>query len=340
MKAIYCREFGAPSDVARVETIDEPKPPGLGEVQIDIDYASVSHSSDLLIRGKYQIKPPLPFIPGTELVGTIRLCGDDVTGFKPGDRVVALARWGCFAESITMPITTVYGLDPTLAALKALPLPISYGTAYLALFDKISLKPSDTVLVLGAGSGVGLAAVELAASAGATVLACASSPQKRQLAEISGAHTTFEPTENIAQSVKQQYPHGVNIIFDPVGGSLMEQSFRALAQGGQILSIGFASGTLPALPPNIMLVKNLSLHGFFYGRYIGWTPDDASRQHEHTVRQMMRTLQRLALENKIKPNVTRTYPLKDLPIAIDDLHTRRVVGKVALAIRESPDPSV
>lgn len=335
MKAIVCDQFGDPSVVAVVREVPEAPDPRPGEVRIRVEYASVSHSTDLLIRGKYQSKPPLPFTPGTELVGVVQSCGEGVAHIKPGDRVLALARWGCFAEQVTLPTMTVYPVIAELDSLEALPLPISYGTAYTAFFWKAQLKPSDTVLILGAGSGVGLAAVELAASSGAKVIACASTDVKRDIARACGAQFVIAPNDDFVEQVRQVSPNGVELVFDPVGGSLMERAFKTLAQSGQILSIGFASGKVPTLPLNIMLVKNLSLHGFFYGKYIGWTPSNEASRYQAPMRDMINTLQRLALENKIHPNVTRTYPMENLVQAIDDLHAGRVTGKVALTIGQA-----
>jgi len=332
MKAIVCDQFGAPREVARVAEIDDPSPPKDNEVTVQVAYATVSHAIDLLIRGKYQSDPPLPFTPGTEFVGTILACGQHVRHIKTGDRVMGVARWGCYAHQINVSHHTVYPILQGLEWLRALPLTLSYGTAYTALFWKANLQPSHSVLVLGAGSGVGLAAVELASASGATVIACASTEQKRALAAAQGAQLVLEPNIDLIKKSKAFTKGGVDVIIDPVGAELMEIALGAAAQGAQILSIGFAAGRPPILPQNIMLVKNLTLHGFYFGRYIGWTPSDERIAYEPQMRRMMQTLQRLTLEGKISPTTSRVYEMSELPEALDDLHARQVLHKIAIKL--------
>lgn len=333
MKAIVCKSFGDPRSVAKVCEIEAPTAPDEHEVSIDVAYASVSHATELLIRGSYQSNPPLPFTPGTEIYGQVFACGSKVSRFKPGDRVLAMTRWGGYAQRINLLAHTVYPVVAELDWKKALPLPLSYGTAYSALVWKAGMTPQDIVLVLGAGSGVGLAAVEIASALGATVIAVASSPEKRQVAADHGAHFVFAPDEQLVSNIKDVSGGGASIIFDPVGADLMEQVFRAAAQGAQILSIGFAAGRPPRLAQNIMLVKNLSLHGFFFGKYIGWTPTDERLRHETDMRQMMRALQQLTVRGRIKPQIVKTYEIDQLCQALDDLNARLVTGKVAITLK-------
>jgi NADPH:quinone reductase len=333
LKAIVCDQFGKPSEVARVNDVPLPPPPSEHEVTVQVAYGAVSHAIDLLIQGKYQSDPPLPFTPGTEFVGTVVACGQNVRHLKVGDRVLGVARWGCYAEQINVSHHTVYPILPELDWLQALPLTLSYGTAYSSLFWKVGLQPSHSVLVLGAGSGVGLAAVELASTTGATVIACASTEQKRALAKARGAHLVLEPNDQLVKKVKAFTDGGVDVIVDPVGAELMEVALGSAAQGAQILSIGFAAGRPPKLPQNIMLVKNLTLHGFYFGRYIGWTPRDERIAHEPQMRQMMNTLQRLTLAGKIAPTTSQVYELGELPKALDDLHSRQVLHKLAIKLK-------
>lgn len=332
MKAIVCDQFGAPREVARVAEIDSPPPPKDNEVTVQVAYATVSNAIDLLIRGTYQSDPPLPFTPGTEFVGTVLACGQQVQHLKVGDRVMGVARWGCYAQQINVVHHTVYPILPGLEWLRALPLTLSYGTAYTALFWKAHLQPSNSVLVLGAGSGVGLAAVELASASGATVIACASTEQKRALAAARGAQLVLEPNADLVKKTKAFTQGGVDLIIDPVGAELMEIALGAAAQGAQIMSIGFAAGRPPCLPQNIMLVKNLTLHGFYFGRYIGWTPTNERIAHEPQMRRMIQTLQRLTLEGKIVPTTSSVYEMGELPQALDDLHSRQVLHKLAIKI--------
>lgn len=331
MKAIVCEQFGDPRKVAQVKEVANPAPPGPGQVSIQVQAASVSHATELLIRGSYQSNPPLPFSPGTEVYGQVLACGEDVSTFEPGDHVVAMTRWGGYAQQINLPTHTAYRVLDGLSMQQALPLPLSYGTAYTALVWKAHMTPEDTVLILGAGSGVGLAAVEIASALGATVIAVASSADKRDVAQKHGAHYTFAPDNDLVSNIKA-CSGGASIIFDPVGAELMETAFKAAAQGAQILSIGFAAGRPPRLPQNIMLVKNLSLHGFFYGQYIGWTPHDERLRYETPMRNMMRTLQHMTLRGQIRPEIVKTYPMDGLCQALDDLGSRRITGKVALTL--------
>ena len=333
MRALVCEQFGPPSEVAHVKAWPEPDTPKDHEVTIDVAYASVSHSSGLLIEGKYQTTPPLPFIPGTEAVGTVVACGTQVKHVKPGDRVMALSRWGCFAERITIAAHTVYPMLEGMDWLQALPLPNSYGTAYTALLWRAKIEPCETLLVLGAGSGTGLACVEIAAALGIKVIACASTLAKRELALTRGADHVVEPGDALAQQVKALTGgRGVDVVFDPIGGAVMERAFRATAQGARVLTIGFASGQIPSLPMNIALVKNLSLLGFFFGLYTGWTPENETQKHLPAMQKMMNTLQRWTLKGRIQPSVTKTYPLTGLTDALADLHHRQVTGKLALEI--------
>ena len=332
MKAVVCNNFGDPHQVAKVIDVDPSLAPVRDQVKIAVGYASVSHATELLIRGSYQSNPPLPFTPGTEVFGRILACGPDNTRFKVGDRVIALTRWGGYAQQITLAPQTVYAVSDTLDWTQALPLGLSYGTAYSALVWRAHMTPADYVLVLGAGSGVGLAAVEIASALGATVIAVASSPEKRAVALAHGAHAAFAPDSALVQNIKTATNGGATIIFDPVGAELMEQVFKSAAQGAQILSIGFAAGRPAQLAPNIMLVKNISLYGFFFGQYIGWTHSDSRARYEDMMVSMMRALQQLVVTERIKPKIVKTYAMENLCDALDDLNARSIIGKVALSI--------
>lgn len=332
MRALRCKAYGSVEDIV-LEECPEPAAPGPGEVTIQISYASVSYAIGLMIAGRYQTKPPLPFIPGTEAVGYVIACGTRVTRLKVGDPVAAIAEWGCFGERLTLDACTVYKLPDGLPLLAALPVPISYGTAYCGLRWRGGLEPGEDVLVLGAGSGVGLAAVELATLMGANVIACASTASKREGALACGARYAVVPDANLPAMVKKLTDgRGVDIVFDPVGGGLAEIAVRATAGNARLLSIGFASGKLPNLPANILLVKNLSLYGFSFGRYLGWTPRDERYQHEAALQTVMRTLLDWAKGKSIRPTVSAVFSLGELKQALDALTARQVIGKVALAI--------
>lgn len=332
MKAVLCHVFGDPHQVVNIRDIDLPAPPVRDQVTIEVEYASVSHATELLIRGTYQSNPPLPFTPGTEIFGSVSACGPDNTRFKPGDRVIALTRWGGYAQYLTLDSQTVYAVSDALDWTQVLPLGLSYGTAYAALVWRARLTPADVVLVLGAGSGVGLAAVDIASALGATVIAVASTAEKRAVAAAHGAHFTFAPDAELVSNIKSASKAGATIIFDPVGAALMEQVFKSAAQGAQILSIGFAAGRPAQLPGNIILVKNLVLHGFFFGQYLGWTPSDSRARYETDMRSMMNALQHLVASARINPKIVKTYDMVSLCEALDDLNARSITGKVALSI--------
>ncbi|SPR99667.1 NADPH:quinone oxidoreductase family protein [Cupriavidus taiwanensis] len=334
MKALVCEQFGSVHGVS-VQAVPEPALAGAHGVTIAVEYASVSHATGLMIAGQYQRRPPLPFVPGTEAVGRVVACGDAVTRLRPGDRVVAIADWGCFAERATVPEYTVYRVPDALPATVALPVPISYGTAYCGLVWRCALRASDTVLVLGAGAGVGLAAVEIARELGATVIACASTAAKRADALRRGATHAVAPADLAAAVKALTGGRGADVVVDPVGGDLFHQALRAAAANARILSIGFASGTIPQAPVNLLLVKNLTLHGFFFGRYIGWTPTNERAQHAAALQEVMATLFDWAAQGKLAPTVSATYPITGLGDALAALESRQVVGKVAIKIKET-----
>ncbi|MGE8686299.1 MAG: NADPH:quinone oxidoreductase family protein [Achromobacter sp.] len=338
MRALLCERFGPVSDVALVDAPDAP-PPGPTEVTIAVQYASVSHATKLLIEGRYQTRPPMPFVPGTEAVGVVLACGGAVTRLRPGDRVVALARWGCYAERLTLPEYTVYAVPDGLDPLQALPVPISYGTAYGGLLWRAAMQPGENVLVLGAGSGVGLAAVELAALLGARVIACASTEAKRQAARDAGALHAMPADDGMAAAVKALTTgRGADIVFDPVGGAAFGHAVRAAAANARMLSVGFASGDVPPVPLNLLLVKNIALHGFFFGRYLGWTPADERVVHAPAMQRAMATLFDWTRSQRIHPAVTAVYPIAELAAALQALESRQVVGKVALKIISETRP--
>lgn len=337
MRALSCPQFGPPEAVVRLIEDHEAAPPQADEVTIAVAYASISHATRLLIEGRYQTQPPMPFVPGTEAVGHVVARGSAVTRLHVGDPVLALARWGCFAERLTAPADTVYPLPAGLPLLSALPLPLSYGTAYTGLVWRAALQPGESVLVLGAGAGVGLAAVELAALLGAEVIACASTPAKRAEALARGARHAIAPDDNLAAQVKGlTQGRGADLVVDPVGGDLFDRAVRAAAQNARILSVGFASGRVPQAPLNLLLVKNITLHGFFFGRYIGWTPTNERAAFAPAMQQAMHNLVRWTQQGRIRPTVSALYPMDQLNEALAALETRQIVGKIALTIHGEP----
>ncbi|MFA5702192.1 MAG: NADPH:quinone oxidoreductase family protein [Advenella sp.] len=333
MRALLCKEFGKPEEVLSVQDIPTPEIQKPDEVLVRVHYASVSHATGLMIEGKYQRKPPFPFSPGTEAVGVVEKAGSAVKHLKEGQRVVCICDWGAYAEYVKLPGCTVYPLPDNVDFLAALPIPISYGTAYLALVQRCRVTPAQTVLVLGAGSGVGLAAVEIAVALGCRVIACASTAEKCQVAKNAGAAVTLTGSDQLAANVKELTAgKGVDIVFDPVGGDLFSSSLRAVAQNAHLISIGFASGKLPDVAMNLVLVKNLTIHGFFFGQYTGWTPMDERVMHASMMAGVMETLFRWVAEKKLNPDVSKVFSLDQVPEAIETLHGRSITGKLAIKI--------
>ncbi|MBY0408946.1 MAG: NADPH:quinone oxidoreductase family protein [Burkholderiaceae bacterium] len=335
MKALVCEQFGAPHEVVSVQQVNRPVA-GIGatEVRIAVAFSNVSHATGLLIEGRYQRRPPLPFVPGTEGVGRVLECGREVQHLQVGDAVAFITDWGAFAQEVVLQASTVYRMPQGLPWLKALPIALSYGTAYTALHWRMQLQPGDAVLVLGAGSGVGAAAVEVARQTpDVRVIACASTEEKRREALRRGAHLAVVPEELVAQVKQATGGKGASVVFDPVGGDLLLQAIRAAAHNANILSVGFASGTIPQVPMNIALVKNLTLHGFFFGRYIGWTPADERQAFATSLQSVMATLFEWASTDRIHPHTSQIFEMHQLPEALAALHGRNVTGKIALTIQ-------
>lgn len=337
MQAIVCHEFGNPGAVTAVQGISEPPPPAPDEVLIQVGYASVSHATGLLIEGRYQKHPPLPFVPGTEGVGAVLQCGAGVSHVKPGKPVAFICDWGAYGERVAVHGATVYPLPEGLDPLHALAIPISYGTAYTAMHWRAQIQQGDAILVLGAGSGVGAAAVELARQIpGVQVIACASTAAKRSDALRRGAHHAVEPAQLVEQVKRITGGKGADLVFDPVGGELLLMALKATAQYGKIVSIGFASGSIPQLPMNMVLVKNLTVYGYFYGRYIGWTPANERVRYQQPMQAMMAELFALTARKAIQPRISQVFPMAQLCEALDALHGRDVLGKIAIRVKGEP----
>ncbi len=335
MRAIVCHTAGSYRDT-RVEKVARPDMCANG-VRIAVHAASISFSIALMIEGKYQRKFPLPFIPGTEVTGIVIEVADGVTATKPGDRVLAICDWGAYAEEVVTPYHTVYPLPDAVSLEDAPHLGMSYGTSYGALFWRAGLRQGDTLLVLGAGGGVGLAAVELGGVAGATVIAAAGSAGKCALARTHGAHHTIDTSLDDLREVVNRVTggQGLDVVYDPVGGALSETAMRLLKLDGRLVLIGFASGQVPQLPANILLVKNLSVIGYNHGAYMGWGPGDGRDRHEPKTRAMYEQIFAWTVEGKLRPVTCAAYPLEAFPAAMDFLISRQSTGKVVLRVAPS-----
>ena len=319
MRALLCKSYGPPESL----TVDEvPAPePGQGQLRIRVEAAGVNFPDALIIENKYQFKPDLPFSPGGEVAGTVDAVGPGAEGFATGDRVVASTLYGGFAEACLADAEKTIKLPPDFDPKIAAAIVIAYGTTWHALFDRGQMTAGDRVLVLGAAGGVGLAAVEIAHAAGATVIAAASSPEKLDVCRQHGAdHLIDYARDDLRARLKEVCPDGPTIVYDPVGGELTEKAFRSIAPRGRHLIIGFASGEIPRLPLNLPLLKFASLVGVFWGDYTRREPENNLRD--------MRTLMDWIREGRIKPVISATYPLAEGGAAIRHIAERRAIGKL------------
>jgi NADPH2:quinone reductase len=324
VKAVLCKQFGAPADLVIEEVAAPQMAPD--QVRIAVKACGVNFPDILMIAGKYQVKPPLPFSPGAELSGEILAVGDKVEHLKPGQRVLAMHQYGCMAEEVCLPAAAIVPIPDSMDYVTAASFILTYGTSYHALKQRAALKSGESLLVLGAAGGVGLAAVEIGNLFGAEVFAAASSAAKLELAGQYGAKHLINYTES---SLKEQVKaltggRGVDVIYDPVGGDLFDDCLRSISWGGRILVIGFASGKIPAIPANLPLLKGSSVVGVFWGQF---TQREPSLNIENT-----NELLQLFDEGKLKPHVSGTYPLAQASDALLALAERRVMGKVVVTI--------
>lgn len=326
MKAVLCKQWGPPETLV-VEEVATPVP-GPGEVRVAVHAAGVNFPDSLIIQKKYQVQPELPFSPGAEVAGIVSAVGEGVHAWKLGDRVIANTAWGGHAQELVaraerlVPIPD--GMDFPVASAYVL----AYGTGLFALKDRAKLAAGETLLVLGAAGGVGIAAVEIGKAMGARVIAAASSDDKLALCRAHGADETIDyACEDLRERLKALTGgKGPDVIYDPVGGALTEQAFRSIAWEGRHLVIGFAAGEIPKLPLNLPLLKTASLVGAFWGAFV---QRDPKRTREH-----MQELFALYQSKKVNPPVTRTYRLEEAPQALRDVMERRVKGKVVILPRQ------
>ncbi len=325
MKAVLCREFGAPS-VLTVEEIEAPRP-GPEEVRIAVRAVGVNFPDLLLVAGKYQARPPFPFSPGIESAGEVIEVGAEVEDIRPGDRVLANHPHGGFAEEVVAPAATVYPMPENMSFEQAAAFPVAYGTGYHGLVQRGALAPGETLLVHGAGSGVGLVAVELGKLLGATVIATAGSAVKLEVAREYGAdHLINYREEKIRERVKEfTAGAGADVVYDPVGGDVMDESVRCINWGGRILVIGFASGRFAEIPSNLVLIKGMSVVGVYWGSFIARNPERG--------RENFRVLLEWYGQGKLKPLISRSFALEEAAAALEALEARKVTGKAVLVPR-------
>lgn len=324
MKALLCQQYGLPETLVYTET---PSPvPAEKEVLITVKACGVNFPDALVIQNKYQFKPPLPFSPGGEVSGVVTAVGDRVTHLQPGDRVLALCGWGGFAEEVVVDSRKVFPIPAAMDHITAASTLYNYGTAYHALLDRANLQPGETLLVLGAAGGVGIAAVELARLMGATVIAAASSEEKLALCKTKGAdHLINYSVEDLRTRIKEiTGDKGVDVVYDPIGGSLAEQALRSTAWKGRYLVVGFASGQIPQLPFNLPLLKGCAIIGVFWGSFAEKEPAK-SRQN---LGQLLQWLQ----QGKIRQHIHRIYQLEEAAESIRDLIDRKIKGKAVVKV--------
>jgi NADPH2:quinone reductase len=323
MKAVVCTAWGMPDSLVVKELPEAVAGPG--QVAIDIKAAGVNFPDVLIIQGKYQFKPELPFTPGSELAGVVSAVGPDVTAFRAGDKVIAFTSIGAFAEQIVVPVQAVMPMPPGMDFDTAAAITLTYGTSHHAVVDRAGLKQGETMLVLGAAGGVGLAAIEIGKALGATVIAAASTDDKLAVCTAHGADATINyTTSDLREAIKAATGgKGPDVIYDPVGGDYTEAAFRAIGWRGRYLVVGFANGEIPKLPLNLALLKGASIMGVFWGEF-------AKREPKANMAAMRQLLGWLA-EGKIKPLVSARYALADTGQALNDMAARKVTGKVVIA---------
>ncbi len=326
MKTVLCKAFGEPSGLV-VEEVDPP-PVGRGDVRIRVRAAGVNFPDLLMIRGQYQVKPPLPFAPGPETAGEVLEVGPEVEGIAPGDRVMATHPWGGYAEQVVTRAAAVTPIGESLSYVEAAAFQLTYGTSYHALVDRAGLAPGETLLVTGASGGVGLTAVELGKVLGATVIAAAGGADKLEVAKRYGAdHVIDYRSEGLRDRVKELTGgRGVDVVYDPVGGDVFDQAVRCMEWNGRFLIIGFAAGRIPEFRTNLALIKGFSLVGVYWGSF-------AARDPERN-RANFAALMRWHAEGKVRPLVSATYPLARASEALVALAERRSVGKLVITMDE------
>lgn len=324
MKAVLAKEFAPPEQLVLEEVA--PKHAGPGEVVIAVKACGVNFLDVLIVQGKYQVKPPLPFSPGAEVAGVIREAGSGVTDLAAGTRVLVATVYGGFAQEVVAQARAVIRLPEEMDFINAAAFPIAYATSHHALKDRAQLKAGETLLVLGAAGGVGLTAIELGKIMGARVIACASSEEKLALCKEYGADALINySTSDLRERVKElTQGKGVDVVYDPVGGRYAEPAVRSLAFQGRYLVIGFASGEIPKIALNLLLLKSASIVGVFWGAYAQVAPARVAANFTE--------LLDWYAHGRLRPHVCATFPLESFREALDVVMNRKAQGKVVLVI--------
>jgi NADPH2:quinone reductase len=322
MKAVLCKSYGPPESLV-IEDVPSLVA-GTGEVVIGVKAAGVNFPDVLIIQNKYQLKPPLPFSPGSEVAGVIKDVGDGVTAFGPGDQVMAITGYGGFAQEVKAEARRVLKLPASMDFKTGAAFGLAYATSDHALRDRGELKAGETLLVLGAAGGVGLAAIEIGKAVGARVIACASSDDKLAVCREHGADSTINyATEDLREQIKTLTAgNGPDVIYDPVGGPFTEPALRSIAWRGRLLVVGFAAGDIPRIPLNLTLLKGCAIVGVYWG--------DFARREPARFAASMDQLARWHAEGRINPRVSATFPLERAAEALQLMAERKVSGKLVL----------
>jgi NADPH2:quinone reductase len=322
MKAIVCTHFGTPDELELVDVA--PPTAGPGQALVKVKAAGLNFFDTLIIAGKYQHKPPFPFSPASEFSGVVEAVGSGVTDVAPGDRVIGYDGWGAAREAVAINTSRLVKMPDTLDFDRAAGLTVTYSTTLYGLRERGALKPGETLVVLGASGGVGLAAIEIGKIMGARVIACASSDEKLAFARAHGADETVNyASENLRDALKKLGgERGIDVVYDPVGGAYAEPAVRALGWEGRYLVIGFAAGEIPKLPLNLVLLKSCDIRGVLWG---AWTMRDPDGQ-----RALMADIARWGAEGKLSAHVQKAYPLAETATALKAIADRKVMGKVVL----------
>jgi NADPH2:quinone reductase len=322
MKAILCNRFGGPDDLELADIA--PPVAGPGEAVVRIKAAALNFFDTLIIAGKYQHKPPFPFSPASEFAGVVESVGNGVTDVVPGDRVMGSTGWGAARELLAVPVKQLVKISEKLDFDRASGLTVTYSTTLYGLRERGGLQPGETLVVLGASGGTGLAAIEIGKIMGARVIACASSAEKLDFARAHGADETVNyASEDLRDALKRLGgARGVDVVYDPVGGPYAEPAVRSLGWEGRYLVIGFAAGEIPKLPLNLVLLKSCDIRGVLWG---AWTLREPAAQ-----RALMTDIATWCAEGKLSAHVHAAYPLADAAIALKAIADRKVMGKIVL----------
>ena len=325
MKAVLCKVYGPPENLV-IEDVDAPAP-ARGEVLVDVHACGLNFPDVLMIQGKYQSQPPLPFSPGGEVAGVVAAVGPGVERFAVGDRVFGGTGFGGFGEQVVMQAGALRAVPEGMSLTQASAISTTYGTSYYALKQRANLQPEENLLVLGAAGGVGLAAVELGHAMGARVIAAASSEEKLAVARAAGADELIDYSDGELKDKVKALTHGkgADVIYDPVGGVLFDQCMRSINWYGRVLVVGFAAGEIPRVPINLILLKSCQVVGVFYGAWAARCPEESAANFAEILD--------LYRQGRIEPLVGAEYALSDYAAALRCLMERRAIGKVVVKVR-------